>query len=58
MLRIIKNLKNGNNNVVMGINKSLAEEVYDSLKRVDEQLAIYFWEQYKYYQYTGRLMAA
>lgn len=56
MARIAREFTNGNNSVVMGITKNLAEEVFDNLKQTNYQLAVAFWEQYKYFQYTGRLM--
>ena len=59
MARIINEFTNGNVGVVSAIGTdSFAYDVYDELKKVDEQLAIYFWEQYKHYKVTGRLMAA
>lgn len=59
MARIINEFTNGNVGVVSAIGTdSFAYDVYDALKQVNEQLAIYFWEQYKYYKVTGHLMAA
>jgi hypothetical protein len=57
MARIIRSLQEGNVQVVAGVSKSLAQEVYDELKKTNEQLAIYFMEQWRYCAITGRLMS-
>lgn len=56
---IIETLKNNDNTLVATIGSDkFAYEVYHTLKREDEQLAIYFLEQYRYFKFTGRLMVA
>ncbi|MCQ2086459.1 MAG: hypothetical protein MJZ37_00085 [Bacilli bacterium] len=57
MARVIEQLKNDNLNVVLGISENFASDIYDCLKKEDEQLAIYFMEQWRFAKITGHLMA-
>ncbi|MCQ2370320.1 MAG: hypothetical protein MJ007_07595 [Paludibacteraceae bacterium] len=57
MARIIREFTNGNISIIQTVgSESFANEVYDTLKESDEQLAIYFMEQYRYFKICGRMM--
>lgn len=58
MARTIAQIKDNNFTVVMGISQNMANEIYDNLKQTDEQLAIFFMEQWRYARITGHLMVA
>ena len=57
MARIIREFTNGNATVVTQVTSySVANEIYDTLKQSDAQLAIKFMELFRYFQFTGKMM--
>lgn len=57
MTDIINAFLGGNTNVIKKVvNDNFATKIYFAIKRISEQEAVFFLEQYRHYKFTGNVL--